>query len=108
MVEAIPIDVLIHTISYERYVGEGRYGEGYDDPIIISNVLVQYAFSVEESGLNQEKNMKALLFIDCTNSSPPIKLEPRSKVILEGDSMTVKVVKPVYAFSLHHYEIELI
>ncbi|MCM3404254.1 MULTISPECIES: putative minor capsid protein [Bacillaceae] len=110
MVKPIPKKVLIHFVTYEEYLGKGRMDEEYKQPITLSNVLVQPVSNIKRSNIAEQKAFQSLLFFDVVNSSSEALFEfkEKSKVTFQGQRMTVNKVNPVHAFSLHHYEVELV
>ncbi|WP_153124672.1 putative minor capsid protein [Peribacillus tepidiphilus] len=109
MVKPIPKRVLIHEVTYEEYAGNDGWGESYKEPVTLSNVLVQSVSNISRSNTAEEKLYKSLLFFDVVNSSASAEFtfKEKSKVTFEGQVMTVAKVNPCYAFTLHHYEVEL-
>ncbi len=59
---------------------------------------------------NRKIQLSALLFYDCTNSTPRgIVWKQGQQVLFRGQRFTVQTVEPLYsAQTLHHYEIGLI
>ncbi len=108
MIKPIPLDVLIHSVTYEEYDTNNRYGETYKPPITLDKVLVQPASNIKRSNTAEEIIFKSLLFFDCVNSSPKVTFKEKSKVTFEGETMYIYKVNPCYAFGLHHYEVELV
>lgn len=111
-VRPIPRKLLIHTVEYHEKVEDSRYSVGYSSPITINNVLTSLSRQVTASnsvrnGASENRVMKGMLFIDCVYSSPAMELKPQSKIIFEGQEFYVLKVTPIYAVSLHHYEVEL-
>lgn len=109
MVNPIPHEVLIHEVTYEEYLGEDRFGEAYGPPVTLGKVLVQPVSSIKRSSTSEEEAFSSLLFFDCVNSFPSeVKFKKLSKITFNGEEMTVNKINPIYAFRLHHYELELI
>lgn len=88
---------------------EGRYGVDYKAPIPISNVLINYSYAVKKTGPDEEKQVKAKLYIDCVNSSKAFDMVLGSMVMFEGKEYFVQKSKPVIgATEIHHYEVDLV
>jgi hypothetical protein len=52
--------------------------------------------------------MKGTMFIDAINSSPFFEMKYGSKIIdASGREFFVSAVRPIQAFTLHHYEVDL-
>lgn len=110
MVKPIPKKLLIHEVKYEEFYEDDRYGEGYKLPITLKNVRVQVGSAFSRSNTNENISYQAMLIYDVKNSSTsvPFEFKEKSKVTFNGKTMLVQKVNPVYAFTLHHYELELI
>ena len=112
MIRPIPLQLLIHSLTYEEFVpGDGfETEEGFKPAVTLSNVRVESVSNIKRSNNGEELQYKALLFFDVVNSksSGPFEFKEKSRVIFDGKTMYVNKVNPVYGFSLHHYEVELI
>lgn len=76
---------------------------------MLNNVLVQPVSSVNKSGGTNTVAYNSLMFYDCANSRPSnINFTKESIISFNGEDMEISKVNPIYAFSLHHYELELI
>lgn len=105
----MPLAVLIHEVLYEEYTEKDRYGKNFKKPVTLKNVLVQPASNIKRSNVADQVAYKSLLFFDCVNSKPSaIEFVKKSKITFNGEEMIVDKINPIYAFSLHHYELELI
>jgi hypothetical protein len=105
----IPKVLLKDTIQYYEFISEGRYEASFKAPIKISNVLINYTKAVIKSvPANQQTSMKGTMFVDAINSSPFFEMKYGSKIIdASGREFFVAAVKPIQAFTLHHYEVDL-
>ena len=105
----MPKAILIHSVQYEEYAGEGRYGKEYKDPITLRNVLIQPVSSISKTNIANTVAYNSMMFYDCTNSFPEnVKFTKESLITFNGEEMVIGKVNPIYAFKLHHYELELI
>lgn len=109
MVRPMPLAILIHEVIYEEYAEKERRGKKYKDPVILKNVLVQPASNIKSSNIADQVAYNSLLFFDCVNSKPSdVEFKKQSKITFNGEEMIVNKINPIYTFSLHHYELELI
>ena len=109
MVSAMPKAILIHSVQYKEYKGEGRYGKEYKEPITLKNVLIQPVSSINKSNDINTVAYNSLMFYDCTNSQPRnINFTKDSIIVFNDEEMRINKVNPIYTFKLHHYELELI
>lgn len=109
MIRPMPLAMLIHKVTYEEYLGEGRYGVEYKEPVLLKNVLVQPVSSLQRTSTGDSEAFNSLMFFDCVNSKPlDVKFVKDSKITFKGDEMILNRVNPIYTFNLHHYELELI
>lgn len=105
----MPKAILIHSVQYKEYKGEGRYGKEYKEPITLNNVLIQPASSISRTNNVNTVAFNSLMFYDCANSSPKnISFIKESIITLNGQEMEVSRINPIYTFNLHHYELELV
>lgn len=109
----IPKVVLIHQVDYYERIEGDRYGGGYADKLTITNVLFQPDGTVSKTGDNEEKLIKGILYLDAQNSSQCFDMKAQSQVTLINDdgveeTLIVQHSQPVYAFKLHHYEVQLV
>lgn len=109
MIRPMPKAILIHSVQYKEYIGEDRYGNSFKEPITLENVLIQPVSSIKRNNLGDSVSFNSLMFYDCTNSMPKnITFTKKSIITFNGEEMVVNKVNPIYTFSLHHYELELI
>lgn len=109
MVKPMPKEILIHEVIYEEFDESDRYGDQFKEPVTLEYVLVQPTSSIKRSNTTEEVGYNSLMFFDCVNSTPPNVLFTKgSKITHNGDKMIIDKVNPIYTFSLHHYELELI
>lgn len=109
MIRPMPLAVLIHTVTYEEYQKEDRYGNNFKKPVTLENVLVQPVSSISRTATGDQISYNSLMFFDCVNSLPStIEFVKDSKITFNGKSMIIDKVNPIYTFDLHHYELELI
>lgn len=109
-IKPIPKKLLIHEATYEEFDTNNRYGETYFAPVTLKNIRINFERSLNRSGDTESKNIKATMFFDLRNSSATGEFEfkEKSKLTFEGLVMQVQKINPVYADTLHHYEVELI
>ncbi|WP_017379742.1 putative minor capsid protein [Paenisporosarcina sp. TG-14] len=110
MARSIPKRLLIHSVNYEEYVGDDRYGETWAKPIEIKFVRVEPSRKVTSNANGEDIVAQSLIFIDAKHSKPFVKMEKGSKVTFNGVETFVNKVDPLYAFgpNIHHYEIEVV
>jgi len=112
VIRPIPIRLLIHSATYEEFIpGDGfETVDGFKPPVTFSNVRVESASSIKRNNQGEELQYKALLSFDVVNSSSSgsVDFKEKSKVTFDGKTMVVTNVNPVYAFKLHHWELELV
>ncbi|EAC3660565.1 VanZ family protein [Listeria monocytogenes] len=108
----LPLDWLIHNISYEAYKEEGRHNEvGYEKGIEVEHVRVDFSKSNQIAGLSDNDRYDAVIFIDAVNSmNVPKDFISRSKIYFSGKAYKIVKVIPCYATSnsVHHWEIEVV
>lgn len=105
----MPLEILIHEVTYEEYDEKDRYGNEFKPPITLENVLVQPVSNIKRSGDSDAVAYESLMFFDCVNSKPQdVQFKKKSKISFNGAEMVVNKVNPIYTFNLHHYELELI
>lgn len=112
VVRQMPISLLIHSITYEEFVqGNGFDTEdGYKAEVTLSNIRIESISNIKRNSQGEELQYKALLFFDVVNSkaSGSFEFKEKSRVIWDGKTIFVSKVNPIYAFSLHHWELELL
>lgn len=110
VVKPIPPHLLRDTVTYEEYESSERWGDNWKTPVTLMNVRVQPMSSLSVSNIREQSEYKALLFFDAINSKSdiPFTFIEKSKVTHNGMEYVVNKVTPVHAFTLHHYEAELI
>jgi hypothetical protein len=112
VIKPIPKNILIHSVEYEEFVqGDGFETEdGFKPAVTLTNCRVEAASNIKRTNTGEELQYKALLFFDVVNSSASgqFELKEKSRVTFDGKTMYVNKVNPIYGFSLHHYEIELV
>ncbi|MGU3917149.1 putative minor capsid protein, partial [Listeria monocytogenes] len=65
----LPLDWLIHNISYEAYKEEGRHNQVvYEKGFEIEHVRVDFSKSNQIAGLSDSDRYDAVIFIDAVNS----------------------------------------
>lgn len=109
MIKPMPKALLIHTAQYEEYEGKGRYGDEFKGPIALTNILIQPVSNIKRNNIGDSVGYNSLMFFDCINSRPKhINFTEKSKITFNGQEMIINKINPIYAFNLHHYELELI
>lgn len=111
-IKPIPLSTLIHTVEYEEIKPTTRYGTTYEPPITIERVLVQYGTKIMRktlsNGTTEDRQVKAVLFIDAFHSTPFQLMKENSRIKFDGQEFIVDFVERCYAFELHHYEVALV
>lgn len=108
----IPHSALPHNIvlrapgQTDAWDGETERSAGTE----IRYVRIEPSSKLVSDTQNRQIQLSALLFYDCTNSTPRgISWKQGQKITFNGQPMTVQVVEPLYAAqALHHYEIGLV
>lgn len=111
IVKPIPPQLLIHTITYEEYLGEAAFGSKYADPLIMTDVLVQPVFKTKRHLEGVDVDIVARIFLDTVNTPMARSLLNRSKITFNGKVLKVVGCSPLYTFDPivpHHYEVELV
>ena len=111
MAKPIRRSLLIHTVEYREYIGEGDTWSGSDNyaiPITLERVRVEPKRTVTANGNGESIVMKTLLFYDAVHSTP-ITFKEKSKVTFNGKEMIVSEINDFYDRSrLHHVEVVLL
>lgn len=78
----LPLDWLIHNISYEAYKEEDRHNQVvYEKGIEIEHVRVDFSKSNQIAGLSDSDRYDAVIFIDAVNSmNVPADFISRSRI----------------------------
>lgn len=135
MFRPIPKKILIHECILKPFLGRDDWGSGdmFGADILLKNVRIEYNKSYRVSANAEDNLYKSILFIDYVNSKPRIEVEKgtnklfifpfegsfqmgnekielrtKSKIIFNGQEMTIESLSPVYAKGLHHYELGLV
>lgn len=109
-ISQIPKHLLIHSIIYEEYIKVGIYDKEYKDPETFTNVLVQPAFKIIKDVRGQEREIKALIFLDTVNTPNCKAFVPDSVVKfgeLEGIVVSCEPIYTIDPIKPHHYEVSL-
>lgn len=108
----IPVELLIHSVTYHEYSESDRWGESWKDPVILERVRVEPLQKVIRGAAGDQVTSVATLFVDSVNSLPqPLPaFTLKSKIIFNGNEMFVAAPDPLYALDPaipHHWEIAL-
>ncbi|SES02697.1 putative minor capsid protein [Salipaludibacillus aurantiacus] len=109
-IKPMPKQLLIHSVKYEKYLGEDDWsgGENYGDPVTIDLVRVQWSTDLNRNNNATDVFYQAMMFYDMTHSKPKnIEWVENSKITIDGQTMYIKEVHPIYTTKLHHYELML-
>ena len=109
-IKPIPVNLLIHTVSYEENSGvSDGWDDSYNVPIDIQFVRVEPIKSYNRSSNSEGKTAQHTVFIDRVNSSPYLDFKVNSRITFKGKSYEVTEVKPLYDLDdiPHHYELGL-
>jgi hypothetical protein len=111
MAKPIRLSLLIHTVDYLEYIGEGDTwsgSENYAPAKKIERVRVEPKKNVVSNGNGESLVTNTLLFHDSVHSTPVV-FKEKSKVVFDGKEMTVSKVSDFYdRSSLHHVEVLLV
>ncbi len=113
MIRPIPLSFLIHTVEYREYLGNGRYGETFADPITIERVRLQPIASYRRKTGERERekpNESFVLFFDMTYSRPLVNFKEKSKIVFQAKEYSVIRISEFCAFDTtpHHIEVMLL
>ncbi len=109
VVKPMPKEILIHEVVYEEYEEKGRHGNSFKEPVTLKHVLIQPISSINRTSNVDNLAYNSLMFFDCVNSAPAdVTFTKKSRITFNEETMIVDKVNPIYTFSLHHYELELI
>ena len=106
---AIRKSLLVHSVTYERFAGNGRTGPEFDAPVTVDFVRVEPKRSVIIDTNQKQLVSTSLLMIDRVHSSVADWVE-ESKVTFEGKTYRIKALKTFYADRniVHHWEAILV
>lgn len=109
-IKTIPKRLLIHSIGYEEFKGDGSFGEESHPGEIIENVLVQPKTEIRRDLYEEEVQIDAVIFLDATNTPKFKPLKEKSKVHFNGREWRVVSCDALYTFDPgvpHHYEVKI-
>ncbi|MBN6889903.1 minor capsid protein [Cytobacillus horneckiae] len=109
-IKPIPKSLLIHTIEYEKFLKDGRYGPEFDEKETIVSVRVEPLTKLVRDSNNEEVQASAIIFIDSVNTPNAKPLIEKSKVHFRGRDYVVLSCEPLYALdpeTPHHWEVSL-
>ena len=90
-IRSIPSRLLIHTIEYQEFKGEGTYGPEYEAPEKIGNVLVQMSTEIViDSTSGEEVQAKGVIYLDPVNTPNYKPLKVKSIVRFQGEQYMVQ------------------
>ena len=108
---AIPKKVLIHTATLKGEVVKDVWGNIISsNDISLTNIRIDATNKLVQTTDNQERQLTAVIFYDCTNSRPKDVVFLKDQPIYFNDSEhRINAILPVYdGKKLHHYEVEVI
>lgn len=107
LVKPIPLQLLIHTISYQEYYNNDGLGSGFKEPVTINNVRVDPVTSVIRSSLRDDTEANSVIFIDRTHSTPYLEFKEKSKITFKSKAYEIVQVKTLFDDQElpHHYEV---
>lgn len=108
----IPRAVLPHTVTLNIPGQTDTWSRETDQSMgaEIRFVRIEPSSKLVADAQNQQIQLSALLFYDCTNSIPRgVDWKQGQQITFNNQQFTVQSVEPLYAArALHHYEIGLI
>lgn len=109
----LPLDFLIHSISYSQFNGKNLDGDDdYSLPITINYVRVDMTPVFSRDSNQSKLTANGVIYIDGVNSSGlPDKFLEQSKIAFDGTDLIVTKAIPCYqpnVNSIHHWEIEVV
>lgn len=110
IVRPIPKHLLVHSVEYQEYLEDGRWGDSFADPVTVSFVRVEPASSLDRDSSKEEIVAENVLFIDRVHSQPFILPKQKDRIIFDGREFEVHRVEVFYAIGdrIHHVEVELV
>jgi hypothetical protein len=109
IIRPIPKQLLIHSIVYEEYLGQGNFGESWGDPETIDCVRFEPKTAIRMDANGEEIETQGIIFLDAVNTPNCKPLKVKSKVTFNGIEMRVHACNPYYGFNqVHHYEVEVV
>jgi len=108
----LPKRWLIHTITYEEYIGKDDWGNPiYDDPIEIKHVRFDNSTVFSRDSTQTKVLADGIIFVDAINSNPILNFKEQSKIVFQREELTLQKVIPCYhptKNKIRHYELEVI
>ncbi|MGX6993942.1 putative minor capsid protein [Vagococcus penaei] len=107
----IPKKLLIHTVTYKpKKANNGGWGSGSSTKEqLIKYVRFKPKNEVMKTGVNDEKLIKGILYIDAKHSKPFIEPKVDSTIKFNGMDLTVLSCEPCFTtnYEPHHFEVIL-
>ena len=130
-IKPIPKKVLIHTCTYEKYLGRDEWGGGdtFAQPITLGFVRIEPVKNFKRTTNAEYIIYDSILFYDIKNSRSGLVWNQteltweeteltwegeetdfvhKSKITFDGKVYIIESISPIYADKLHHYELGLI
>ena len=110
-IKPIPKKDLIHTCTYQKYLGRDEWGGGdlFAATETLTFVRVEYNKNFRRTTNAEDNLYKALLFFDVVNSNPlGVDFVEKSKITFNGEILLIESIGKLYGDELHHYELGLI
>lgn len=110
-VAQLPIDWLVHSVSYVVIGEENRWGESTEEIIDVSNVRVEPTKSFSVNQQQEQVTANLVIFIDGVHSSPIPNFKVGNKIIWQGNEHVIVRVLPFNlpdSPKLHHIEVEVV
>jgi hypothetical protein len=110
-IKPIPANLLIHSVVYEEFLDNERWGETFAAPVALNNVRVEPAKGLIKDTIREAISARAVLFFDTTHSTPTMEnFVIKSKITFDNVVYTINDVQTFYAFedTPHHYEMILV
>lgn len=108
MIPPIRLSLLSHAVSYKRLNTDDGWDKTFDEPVEIKRVRVQMTKKLVQTESGYKWHGIATLFHD-TKYSTPVEFVRGSKIIFDGQEMTIQDISSYYDDKrLHHLEIGLI
>lgn len=109
----LPLDYLIHDITYRQYNGKNLDGdEDWDEPVEINHVRVDLTPVYNRTGNDSNLVANGVIYVDGINSlGVPENVTEQSEITFKERKMIVTKAIPnydPYEDKIHHWEIEVV
>ncbi len=106
----IPKKLLIHSAELFNAVQDDMWqSTDYKKMAELKNIRIDPSSELVTDKQNRQINLAAVMFFDCTNSTPHgVVFAHGQRIRFLGEDYTVETIEPLYdEHKLHHYELGL-